>query len=157
MKILKYITILAVAIIFFDSCTKQVAGPAGPTGANGAQGAAAAYSVTIDSVMPPSWVSTGTTFNFTIPVASMTSPNNSIVEVYYATSYNELSTWYELPISNALIATDNFDFLFYLYNVTILYTYSSAPTQQLYFKVVVINQPEGKIKKHLQYCKCFSF
>lgn len=146
MKAIKYITILVASIFVFNSCTKQVAGPAGPTGATGSQGPSASYSVTIDSIngglSPSPWGQVGSNFVAYINnVKALTTPNNSIVEVYISQTYNQFSTWYELPVANFLQATDAFSFSYELYTVNIQYAFTSAPTGWLYFKVVVINQP----------------
>ncbi len=144
MKAINYLVILSASLCIFNSCTKDVAGPAGPTGPPGAQGASASYYVTIDSVAATIWQpdGTGTFYDAQISVPSLTSPNNSIVEVYFSQTYNAHSTWYALPAYNTPVggSGDEFQFYYYLYNVVIEYS-PSAPLQQLYFKVVVITNP----------------
>jgi hypothetical protein len=149
MKAINYLIILSASLCIFNSCTKDVAGPTGPQGKQGAQGPSSSYYVTIDSIAvgSTSWVSSQTTggasdYIFTIyPVNGLTTASNSIVEVYYSETNNSFSSWYELPAVNTLVAGDGFNFYFYNYNVVIEYLYGSAPTSNIYFKVVVITPP----------------
>lgn len=143
MKSIKYTLVLALTAFAFNSCTKDVAGPAGTPGQNGPQGASSSYAVTIDSVNASSWRLNAVTsdYDVTIPVSSLTNPNSSIVEVYCATSYNSESTWNELTALNAFTSGDVVTFSYYDYNVAIQYVYTAAPTTKTYFKVVVITQP----------------
>jgi hypothetical protein len=145
MKAIKYLFILAVSASIFNSCTKDVAGPTGPTGAQGAQGASSSYTVAIDSAEPNNWSANNAIsgFNFTINnISGLTNPSTSIVDVYYSTSLNKLSSlYYELPVASSYQTGDAFQYYFDTYSVTVQYIFATAPTQRLYFKVVVITQP----------------
>jgi hypothetical protein len=150
MKTLNYLIIILACTLISNSCTKDVAGPTGPQGQTGPQGPSSSYYVTIDSVAAGStlWSEStniaGTTI-YTLqvyPTKGLTSPINSIVEVYYSTTYNTQSTWYELPIGNALSSGDAFDFYYKTYNTYIEYINSTPPANPwIYFKVVVITNP----------------
>jgi hypothetical protein len=148
MKAIKYIFILAVAAFIFNSCTKNVAGPAGPKGATGPQGNSSSYSVFIDSVevsAPGTWAAdpsiSGYSFTMT-NISALTNPNTSIVDVYYATSLNTLSAiWYTLPVSSSLQTGDVFQYYYDAYSVTVQYIFATPPPQKLYFKVVIITHP----------------
>ena len=145
MKAIKYIIILTASIFVFNSCTKQVAGPTGPQGAQGPQGASSSYNVTIDSINPATpnvWTSIGTNeFGATVDnIKALSSPNLSIVEVYCATSYNQLATWQELGTANVFSAGDALNFSYTVNQVELEYFFATAPTQMLYVKIVVINQ-----------------
>lgn len=145
MKTIKYAAILVGSIFVLNSCTKDVAGPAGPMGPQGAQGASASYSVTIDSIPASAWPSSPNAngaYTVTLNnVKALTNPNYNIVEVYAATIYSPFSTWQELPTTNVFTMGDALNFSFTTYQVTVEYTASSAPTQPLFIKVVIINQP----------------
>jgi hypothetical protein len=144
MKAINYLLILAASVFVFTSCTKDVAGPTGPTGPQGAQGASSSYHVMVDSIQPVAWVSNGNNiYSFTInPVNYLTTSNSNIVEVYYSLSLGQTATYYELPLSPGFTTTDWLNFDYSNYIVNIIYTSStSAPTQEIYVKVVIITQP----------------
>ncbi len=142
MKAIKYLIILAVSVCIFSSCSKQVAGPTGPTGPQGTQGPASSYKVTVDSIQPSQWLSSGSQYYFTIaPVTYLTTSNSNIVEVYYSTSLGQLGVYYELPLSPNFNAGDWLYFDYSNYEVNVLYASNSAPSQQIYVKVVIISQP----------------
>lgn len=150
MKAIKYIFILAVSAFIFNACTKDVAGPTGPTGAAGAQGASSSYYVAIDSVESypgaGSWSTSNGIYYFTITnIMGLTNPNSSIVDVYYSTSLNKLSSiWYPLPISSAFQTGDVVQYYFETYTVTVQYISGNPPpAQKLYFKVVIITEPSA--------------
>jgi len=149
MKAINYLILLAASVFIFSSCTKEVQGPTGLTGPQGPQGPSSSYAVTIDSAAPNqspngAWNFNSTTGAYNIvvyPVNGLASPNNSIVEVYYSDTYNSFSNWYELPVTNSLSNTGTFNFYYTTYSVYVQYTAATAPTAELYFKVVVITQP----------------
>ncbi len=143
MKAIKYLIILSVTVFIFSACTKQIAGPTGPAGAQGPQGPSSSYKVIVDSIQPVQWtLNGGGSFYYTIsPVPYLTTSNFNIVEVYYSLTLGTTATFYELPISNALAANDNLDFNYSNYIVNILYTFGTAPSQEIYVKIVIITQP----------------
>lgn len=143
MKAIKYILILSVSLFVFNSCTKQVAGPAGPVGSQGLQGPSAPYAVTIDSV-PNTYTWPGPNSNsfYTLNIKNvngLTNPSTAIVEVYVSNSFSSLSTWVPLPAFDLLAANDAMYFYYQASMVTIEYT--AQPGLALYFKVVVISKP----------------
>jgi hypothetical protein len=148
MKAIKYLFILAASAFIFNSCTKQVAGPAGPNGAQGAQGAASSYYIYVDSVPasgPTTWkvdaAINGYSFTMT-NISGLTNPNTSVVEVYYSTSLNTLSAvWYPIPVASTLNANDFMEYWYEAYTVQVQYIFTSPPVQKIYFKVVVITNP----------------
>ncbi|HSY77440.1 MAG TPA: hypothetical protein VK890_11315 [Bacteroidia bacterium] len=142
MKAINYLIILAVSVCIFNSCTKDVAGPTGPTGPQGAQGPSSSYKVTIDSIQPSQWLSSGSQYYFTIaPVTYLTTSNSNIVEVYYSLSLGQLGVYYELPLSPNFSSADWLYFDYSNYEVNMLYLGSTAPSQQIYVKIIIITQP----------------
>lgn len=142
MKAINYLIILAASIFIFSSCSKQVAGPTGPTGPQGPQGSSSSYYVIVDSIQPVQWSFNGTSYFYTIsPVNYLKASNYNIVEVYYSLTLGATATYYELPLPNALAPTDYLDFDYSNYIVNLIYTFGSAPTQQIYVKIVIITQP----------------
>jgi hypothetical protein len=148
MKAINYLIILAASVFIFSACTKEIAGPTGPNGAQGAQGAASSYKVVIDSILPGSggpnqWSLSGSgAYFYTINnITWLTASNSSIVEVYFSYNLGTTATYYEIPLPNALQTGDYLDFNYSNYIVNLVYTFGTAPAQQIYVKIVIITQP----------------
>jgi hypothetical protein len=150
MNSIKYLFVLAAFGFTFSSCTKQEAGPTGPQGPQGSQGPSSNFYTVVDSVSTAQWISVSAInaykYTFT-PINNLTSPNTSDVDVYLSQTYSPTNgayaQWFDLPVSNALVSGDNFDFSYNTYNLTIWYTNSAAPANAyLYFKIVIITNPQ---------------
>lgn len=142
--------LLPVIIIFavLAGCAKKgdtgPAGPAGPTGSTGPAGSGVAnISINIYHIPPTAWSAASGSYSVTISDASITNADSDAVE---ASIGSGTGTWIALPTVNIINSGDNIGFSYLNRLVTLNYIYSSAPSIDMYLKVIVI--PPAIMKQH---------
>ena len=134
MKTTKFLTILTAIAVLLISCSKGDTGPAGPAGANGSNGSANVTATTF-TITPGSWSAVSGIYGVNLTVPALTNINTDEVSVSV-----EQTTGIDLglPSNNLLANGDQIEFAYETGEVSIEYSYSSAPTTSLVSKVVVI-------------------
>jgi hypothetical protein len=157
---MKFKLFLLAALAFAVGCTKV--GPQGPpgqtgavglTGSTGATGAAgnADTKIIFDSIAASSWTAGTSGYYYTFAsFAPLADGDSDIVSVAISTSLSltniSAAQWFPLTVSNFLAAGDQFSFSYNTYNLTVYYTYTSAPVKPwLYFKIVI--SPPAEIQR----------
>ncbi len=156
MKIAKLSMAFLAIAVFVTSCSKGPAGPAGPTGPTGAGGGVGAtgptgvanISTTEFTVTTAQWniygVNEDTVWR---PVPLLTdSINDGVIVQVSRTTGAFIGDWFGMPMSNFLASNDLIDFLYGNKRILFGYNFSSAPSQTLKFKVIVI--PPAVMKQH---------
>jgi len=137
---LRLLFIASIALLV--GCAKQ--GPIGLTGEQGQSGTngIANIKTVVDSLPVSSWQGVTGGFNAVITVPNITVADSDNVSISIATSNNSGSTWYTLPYSGILTTGDQMEFSYSRYEVTLFYSYTTAPAQTLFYKITVA-QPSG--------------
>lgn len=136
---------MAIGIIAatFSACSKGDTGATGPQGPAGANGVAN-ISSNIYSITPGSW-SNPQTGEYAVKFAdnAISNANTDGIEVFISTDGN---TWSGLPTTNLLVNGDQMVYIYENGQITLGYFNSSAPSNTIDLKVVVI--PPSQLNLH---------
>ncbi|MFI5148814.1 MAG: hypothetical protein ACHQRM_03710 [Bacteroidia bacterium] len=137
------LTLGVMLLALLASCGKQgPAGPAGTPGINGTNGAANINNGSI-TVNAGTWNNSSANYwNYGVNDPAIVDMNVDVVMayVYYGSDY------FALPSASLLAAGDNMNFAYHNGLVSLIYNYSTAPSVNLQFKIVVI--PPAIIKNN---------
>jgi hypothetical protein len=144
MKLMHFLSVIALAAMAASCTVEGPAGPVGPAGQNGGNGANGTANIYSNTYTITSWSTTATT-NKWVSINADTNITNlsaDAVEVYWSAPSD--SGWLSMPHSNLVVSGDELGYGFNTGSVTFIYygntnaTWPTVAFDTVYFNVVVI-------------------